>query len=330
MNALAALPSTFLDGPYTQLEPLAHELLDLLAAEADMGLWMLTRCQGSDWVPLVVHDRDYGVARGTVLGWSESICSRMVACDGPRVVPDLAQVESYGVAPIARWLGIRSYVGYPIADADGALWGTLCAIDPEPRCLPAEPLQARLRLAARMITTYLCQEQAREAAEQRASRAESVSRTDGLTGALNRRGWEQAVAQEQARIARNASAAGVLVVDLDRLKPINDSLGHEAGDRLLRRCAEVLRETARAADVVARVGGDEFTVLLPDCLRGNVQQAAERNARALRRAGVEASVGWDWSGIGGCLAEAFQRADGAMLARKRRLASRRLLQIAPR
>jgi diguanylate cyclase (GGDEF)-like protein len=86
---------------------------------------------------------------------------------------------------------------------------------------------------------------------------------DALTGLLNRRRFEQELARHLAHARRYGPEGAVLVLDLDRFKPVNDTYGHAAGDRLLTRVACVLRERLRATDAVARLGGDEFAVLLP-------------------------------------------------------------------
>ncbi|MEW6601857.1 MAG: diguanylate cyclase, partial [Nitrospirota bacterium] len=86
--------------------------------------------------------------------------------------------------------------------------------------------------------------------------------TDGLTGLLNRHGFFT-LAEQQVKIARRSGKAFALVyMDLDNLKHINDTLGHKTGDQALKDVGEILRRTFREADIIARIGGDEFTVLL--------------------------------------------------------------------
>jgi diguanylate cyclase (GGDEF)-like protein len=87
---------------------------------------------------------------------------------------------------------------------------------------------------------------------------------DRLTGLLNRRGWEEAANRELARSARRDSPVTFLLLDLDKLKPINDTKGHHEGDRVLRETGERMRAALRAGDIIARVGGDEFAALLSD------------------------------------------------------------------
>jgi diguanylate cyclase (GGDEF)-like protein len=88
--------------------------------------------------------------------------------------------------------------------------------------------------------------------------------SDPLTGCLNRRGFEQAYAREVARSTRAGSDLALLVLDLDHFKLVNDTYGHPAGDEVLRGAGALLAEVCRAGDIVARVGGEEFAVLLPD------------------------------------------------------------------
>ena len=91
---------------------------------------------------------------------------------------------------------------------------------------------------------------------------ESQAVTDALTGLLNRRGFNQALESALARIERSGQRIAVLYLDLDGFKRINDSLGHDAGDQLLRRVGEQLKACLRPYDSLARIGGDEFTALL--------------------------------------------------------------------
>lgn len=102
------------------------------------------------------------------------------------------------------------------------------------------------------------------ARKQEQDQREYESRHDQLTGLLNRRALLEALPVAQARAGRSGKPVGVLFIDLDGFKAVNDSLGHEAGDALLREIAERLRAGVRKTDSVYRLAGDEFTVLLED------------------------------------------------------------------
>ena len=103
---------------------------------------------------------------------------------------------------------------------------------------------------------------------------------DALTGLYNRRFFQAEMDRVIARIARSAETAGLLYVDLDQFKYINDTLGHAAGDRLLIEISQLLSSNARDGDLLARFGGDEFTLLLYDIEAINLEQVAE-NFRSL-------------------------------------------------
>jgi diguanylate cyclase (GGDEF)-like protein len=107
---------------------------------------------------------------------------------------------------------------------------------------------------------------------------------DALTGLPNRRLLEDRVNQELVRARRNGESICMFFIDLDRLKQVNDTFGHAAGDDLIRHVAERLVDTVRRQDTVARLGGDEFAVLLPGLADlGDIDTLARRTLEALRR-----------------------------------------------
>jgi diguanylate cyclase (GGDEF)-like protein len=110
----------------------------------------------------------------------------------------------------------------------------------------------------------------------------SLSLIDDLTGLYNRRGFSE-LAQQQLKLAHRTSRAILLVyVDLDGLKTINDTLGHQVGDQALVRVADLLRESFRQSDIIGRIGGDEFAVMALEASQENEGQLLERlRGRAL-------------------------------------------------
>jgi diguanylate cyclase (GGDEF)-like protein len=100
--------------------------------------------------------------------------------------------------------------------------------------------------------------------------------TDALSGCHNRRGLEQHLTRELSRAARNGSELALVALDIDYFKTINDTFGHLAGDAVVQEIGELLREVARAGDVVARTGGDEFMLLLPETNAAGAFRVAKR------------------------------------------------------
>jgi len=112
--------------------------------------------------------------------------------------------------------------------------------------------------------------------------------TDVLTEVPNRRFFYERLSQEVARARRNGHDLSVALIDLDHFKPINDIAGHHAGDQVLKFFAQFLRANLRQEDVVSRLGGDEFTLLLPDTAITSARTLVERIRRKLNR--IELSI----------------------------------------
>jgi diguanylate cyclase (GGDEF)-like protein len=144
---------------------------------------------------------------------------------------------------------------------------------------------------------------------------QATAMRDQLTGLPNRRAWDDRLERELGRAGRSERPLTVAVIDLDRLKRVNDTHGHDQGDRLIARCAHAWSGTLRESDFLARLGGDEFVVLLPEL---DAAAAADIGRRMLQGVPFNqtCSVGiavWDGAEAG---YELVHRADRAMYAVK--------------
>ena len=157
-------------------------------------------------------------------------------------------------------------------------------------------------------------------------RVSDEASTDALTQVANRRGLQAAFERESARAGRDRSALAIGLIDLDNFKKLNDSLGHAAGDEALKALAAKACATLRPVDHVARLGGEEFVVLLPATGVDVAREALARLQRALsmslflhqgREVFVTFSAGVTAWRVGEGLGEAIERADGALFEAKR-------------
>jgi diguanylate cyclase (GGDEF)-like protein len=109
----------------------------------------------------------------------------------------------------------------------------------------------------------------------------NLARTDDLTGAMNRRAFVRAAAQEIERQARYGGEFSIMMLDLDDFKGLNDKHGHHIGDQALRNLAEAIRNSTRRSDSVARIGGDEFVVLMPNTPKAACASICQQLRRAV-------------------------------------------------
>lgn len=203
-------------------------------------------------VTLVDSDRQWFLSKqGTDLEGSSretSFCGHALHSDEILYVADATADDRFHDNPlVVENPAIRFYAGQPIHGPGGSRLGTLCLIDSSPRELTPDEAES-LRDLAGVVEDEIA-----------TTHAGSV---DELTGLTNRRGFEfvgRKLLEVCRRTGRNAT---VLFIDVDGLKTINDSAGHAAGDRALYEFGQILLQTHRASDVVARLAGDEFVVLL--------------------------------------------------------------------
>jgi diguanylate cyclase len=154
--------------------------------------------------------------------------------------------------------------------------------------------------------------------------ARAVALTDPLTGALNRRGFEDAYRQELARARRKGSQFSLVLIDLDDFKKLNDTLGHQVGDQALIHLIRGLRTALRPSDVLCRFGGEEFLVLLPETGRSDAAAAITRFLRRFTSQplpGTEAVLSFSAGVVvqesGETFEQSLLRADVAAYAAKR-------------
>lgn len=292
-------------------------VVDYLKQEIPLGYWAVTRYDGDRQLYLEVRDDAYGFDQGDSHAWDDSFCKRMLAGDGPQVAPDAMAVPVYADAGVAKAIDIGSYVGIPITRPDQQVFGTLCGLDPERQEETLAEYQPLLAMLGGLLSMVLAADLARTELEREREKMHAQAHTDGLTGLLNRRGWERAVESEEGRFRRFGDPGAVIVIDLDRLKEINDTQGHQAGDAHLVAAAEALTTCLRGYDHIARIGGDEFAIMAGDTTPDEATDLVERIHRAFAQAAVSGSIGHAPYTIVAGFPGAFAAADADMYDQKR-------------
>ncbi len=148
--------------------------------------------------------------------------------------------------------------------------------------MQAEIVRSREVLIEQRDSVESAQEKIRKLQEELSELSEAV-RVDQLTGVLNRRGLDEAMVREMARAQRGGGLLSVALLDIDNFKSLNDTYGHNVGDTALQHLAKVIQTTVRPTDVVSRLGGEEFVILLPDTDLEAAVLAVQRLQRALTK-----------------------------------------------
>jgi diguanylate cyclase (GGDEF)-like protein len=217
-------------------------------------------------VSLLDEDRQWFKARSgldaTETPRDISFCTHAIRQREPMIIPDATKDPRFAANPmVVGGPEIRSYAGIPLQSPDGYNVGSLCAIDTRARNFTPSEI-ATLAKFARIVVDEL--------------ELRRIAGRDQLTGALTRRGFIERANQELERFRRYGRPASLAMVDIDYFKTINDTHGHPVGDKVLSEFAERLRRAARPNDLLGRLGGEEFAILMPETSAEEALAAANR------------------------------------------------------
>lgn len=226
------------------------------AAVRAMGAWSGDRSVAPIWGTL------FRVDDTTVIG-------RVALSGQPCRLDDPAR--SHQCEILVPGMPVSSVVATPVV-VNGNLWGAL-AVAGIDRSFPAST-EKRLARLAEIATLAIVSSDAR-------AQLATLASTDHLTGLWNRRAFQERLAVELDRARRHGRRLGLVIMDIDHFKLVNDTHGHPAGDRVLVEFARRLAGVVRAGEIVARVGGEEFAWILPEMSGQDSVLAAERLRRAI-------------------------------------------------
>jgi diguanylate cyclase (GGDEF)-like protein len=192
-----------------------------------------------------------------------SFCAWTVAGGEVLVVEDAAEDPRFAANPLVTGdMKVRFYAGAPLVLRPGVVLGALALIDNAPRQFGREECE-QLQRMAELVTNDFRRRRAMIELARREQALERVAYVDTLTGLPNRALFQREFTEAVERAQRRDGKVGLIMLDLDHLKDVNDTLGYEAGDALLKSVADRLSQAYRKTDTVARLGGDEFAVIVP-------------------------------------------------------------------
>lgn len=247
----------------------------------------------------------------------------------PFVVEDALKDDRFAANPLVRGEpNIRFYAGAPLVTPDKFAIGTLCVIDRRPRQLEERQLTA-LRALARQVMIGLELRRMTDLLRTANEELLTLSLTDELTGLHNRRGFFLH-AEQQLRLFYTRKIPldlWLLMGDMDHLKQINDTYGHQEGSLAIAKTAEIIRKSFRDTDIIARLGGDEFGGMIINANPNAGQLMADRLKRNLRKYSDESGKPYDLSASFGFvlidsskklpLEKLLEKADALMYRQKR-------------
>lgn len=287
-----------------------RDVLPKLRSQVGLRTWLVTVRDGPDEILVHHYGADELAIDGLRWKWEDSPVASILAGAAPAVAPRVTSVPALRRTPVVAALKARSFIAAGLetrAEVLGGLYG-----------LDSDVASRELAAARPLMQSYgiLLASVYEADSDCRRRRVRAQALIDPLTGALNDAGWQQLLAAEEERCLRHAGSSGVIVVDVDDLRRVNDGLGRGAADELICRTAKVLTQGSRASDTVARSGGDEFAILAVEADREALAAHVRRLRVLLHGARVRASVGWGVRSAAGGLPAAWLAAREQMYRAK--------------
>lgn len=256
-----------------------------LEARFDRITRLAKRAMGVRVAAITLVDKDRQWFK-SIDGWdirelpkSHSLCLPTIRKGEPVIIEDMQDDPDYASQPLVTdGPKFRFYAGFPLVDANGTIVGTFCVYDTKPRSINASDVQS-LRDAGESAQKELLTNELRDAQKKLVSKlgvARRQATLDELTRVWNRRGGLDLLKEMLEVADRESRVLAACMIDIDKFKPVNDSLGHDTGDQVLRKVTGIVIGCLRSDDVVCRYGGDEFLLVLMDTHYDQLNSILER------------------------------------------------------
>ena len=204
------------------------------------------------------------ITPGIAFDFDSTYCQITCQSDGPTAIENIGEHEEYSSHPAYQAFPLESYIGMPLK-VNGALYGTLNFSSPMPYQRKFKEIDIdALQLMSSWIEVEIIRRQQEQRLVEMNQTLERKAYEDSLTGVPNRRSMFKHISADLNRITREHSKVALAIIDIDRFKDINDNYGHQKGDEVLTKVAKSLNSDKRDYDFLARFGGEEFLLWLPN------------------------------------------------------------------
>lgn len=307
------------------------ELIMMGLERFDLDIGILSRIEGGTYTVLhCVTPEGVELNAGDKFDYDTTYCEITCSSFGPVMIENMGLHDKYATHPAYQAFGLESYIGIPIF-VDDEVFGTLnfSSAIPYPRKFKEIDIDA-LKLMASWIEVELIRRKQEDRLQQLNARLEYQAYHDALTDVANRRCMFKTLHIDIERMKRADGKGTIAIVDIDHFKQVNDNYGHQIGDDVLKKVAQKIKSVLSEGDFIARFGGEEFVVWLPERSESERRQITENvrtcvNSILLEGKPVTVSVGaceFDFTGIDeeGCkkttLDELLQIADDCLYEAK--------------
>ena len=244
------------------------QILDLLAMGLDgfgLDIAILSKIEQNTYsVELCITPDDVEMNSGDQFDFAATFCDITCKAQGPVALEHVGEHHQHSSHPAYQAFGLESYIGIPI-HVNGTLYGTLnfSSHKPFPRKFRDIDIEA-LTLMASWIEVELTRREQEFHLNALNYKLEQQANYDSLTNILNRRGMYVKLKENFNQLSRKNSDCIVAIIDIDHFKKLNDTYGHQKGDEALIKIAKSISDTLRNYEFIARIGGEEFLVWLPN------------------------------------------------------------------
>lgn len=214
----------------------------------------------------------------------------MVQGLGPCIAPQSEHIPAYANAPIGKQVKIGAYVGVPISDGDGSLFGTLCAIDPKTKSESLHTELPLVELLGRLLSCVLASELKGAENQRKAERNLPKSIVDTLTGLMNPAGWENVMEAEERRCQLYGHSACIVSIRIANMHS-QEPLSGDAVTKLAVRTSKAIKESLGLKDNAARLESDLYAIMGPERNTLRAEILVKSLNVALGSAGIRAHIG---------------------------------------